>query len=326
VSGVTGADLKKRIVRIMTQRLADKLSFGRKLLLAAMGIAAAAGPVVFGLANAPHVRAQSPQTASAPLPSFEVASIKPNRSGDAHVWISGDPGRFTVTGATLKFLIKQAYDLKDVQISGGPSWINSERYDIDAKEEDSLIEKLEKLPPEQRREQLRLMVQSLLAERFKLRVSHATKELPIYALVIAKNGPKLQEAKPGDTYPNGIKGLDGRTHPNVIRMVPGQLTGQGIPIASLVRMLWELGRPVVDQTGLKGKYDFTVQWTPDQSQPAMFKGPEEPKPGPDNTSAPESSGPSLFTAIQEQLGLRLESQKGPVQILVIDHVERPSEN
>src|SRR5208337_1943145 len=327
VSGVTGADLKKRIVRIMTQRLADKLSFGRKLLLTAIGIAAVAGPVVFGLLNIPQGRAQSPQKTGAPSPSFDVASIKPNRSGELNISFGFQPGRFIANGTTVKQLIALAYNVRDLQVSGGPSWIDSERYNIEAKEPDSVAEELPKLPPAQRGEQLRLMVQSLLADRFKLKLSRETKELPVYALVVAKNGPKLQEAKPGDTYPNGIKGPDGRPAggAGMMRMGPGQLTGQGLPMASLAHLLSEqLGRTILDQTELKGKYDFTLQWTPDQSLAGMPMGPEGGKPGTDNAPPPESSGPSIFTAIQEQLGLKLESTKGPVEIIVIDHVEHPS--
>ena len=107
----------------------------------------------------------------------------------------------------------------------------------------------------------------------------------------------------------------------------GELNGQGLPVGSLVRLLTQqLGRTVLDKTGLTGKYDFTLQWTPDESQAPMFKGTAGSQPGTSSTTPPESSGPSIFTAIQEQLGLKLESQKGPVEILVIDHVEKPSEN
>jgi uncharacterized protein (TIGR03435 family) len=326
VSGVAGADLTERIVRIMTQRLENKLSFGRKLLLAAIGIAAVAGPVVFGLLNIPQVRAQSPQKTGAPSPSFEVASIKPNRSGELRISIGFQPGRFIASGTTVKQLIALAYDVRDIQVSGGPSWVDSERYNIDAKEPDSVVEELPKLPPAERGEQLRLMVQSLLADRFKLKLRHESKEHPVYALVVAKNGPKLQQAKPGDTYPNGMKGPDGVGRAGMMNMGPGQLTGQGIPMESLARLLsQQLGRTVMDQTGLKGNYDFTIQWTPDQSQ-AMPMGPGGGKPGTDNAPPPESSGPSIFTVIQEQLGLKLESQKGPVEFLVIDQVEKPSEN
>jgi len=189
---------------------------------------------------------------------------------------------------------------------------------------------LEKLPPEQRILQVRLRVQSLLADRFKLLVRDETKEIPVYALVIAKNGPKLREAKPGDTYPNGIKGPDGRSHPGMWWVEGGKLTGQALPMASLVMILsqscqLELGRTVLDQTGLKGKYDIALKWTPDQSSAGMFMGTAGVKPGAES-APPDSSGPSLFTAIQEQLGLKLESTKGPTEAIVIDHIERPTAN
>lgn len=176
---------------------------------------------------------------------------------------------------------------------GGPSWIESEKYDIDAMEVDSLAG---------------ATVQRLLADRFRLTLHHETKELPVYALVIEKNGPKLQEAKPGV----GISS-DGRGYarPGGIfwgeEQRPGstrrELTGYATPITLLVDALSiRLGRPVLDQTGLKGNYKFNLHWTPD------------------------ASGPSIFTALHEQLGLDLESTKGPVEILVIDHIEKPSEN
>jgi uncharacterized protein (TIGR03435 family) len=238
------------------------------------------------------------------------------------------PGRFSTTGATVKQLIALAYDVRDFQVSGGPSWISSDKYDIDAKEPDALAEELAKLPPDQRREKMGLLIQSLLADRFQLKVSHGTKELPVYALVVGKNGPKIQQAKADDTYSNGMKGPDGRAlrHGGMMGMAPGQLTGQGVPLAFLVQQLsQQLGRSVLDQTGLKGNYDFTLKWTPDQSSAAMFQGPPG-GPGSDNTPPPDTSGPSIFTAVQEQLGLKLESTKGPVEILVIDHIAQPTEN
>jgi uncharacterized protein (TIGR03435 family) len=172
------------------------------------------------------------------------------------------------------------------------------------------------------------MVRLLLAERFKLSVGHGTKEFPVYALVVAKNGPKLQQQKPGGNYANGIKGPNGLAMgPHTLGMRPGQLTGQGVSMAELIMILsQQLERIVLDQTGLKGNYDFTLQWSPDQTSSAIVQGPEGGKPVVDNTPPPESSGPSIFTAIQEQLGLKLESTKGPVDVLVIEHIERPSEN
>lgn len=293
--------------------------------------AAAAGAVAFSLGIVWPTCAQTPPTTSAPLPSFEVASIKPNRSGDLNrrIMFQFLPGRLNATGITVKLLISMAYDVKEFQVSGGPGWIDSQRFDIDAKEEDSQAEEEHKLPPEKIREHNQLMMQSLLADRFKLKVSHQTKELPVYALVVAKNGPKLKEAKPGDTYPNGIKGPDGVAHGGLFMMRAGggEMTGLGIPLANLVMMLsQQLGRNVLDQTGLKGNYDIHLKWTPDEPQTAMFSGPAGAKPPGDNPAPPDSSGPSIFTALQEQLGLKLDSTKGPVEILVVDHIEQPSEN
>lgn len=288
-----------------------------------------AGSLVFAFFHAPQVRGQSAPTTPAPSPSFEVASIKPNRSGDMRIGIRFQPGRFTTTGATVKQLIGLAYNVRDFQVTGGPSWISSDKFDIDAKEPDGFTEELQKLPPDQRHAKLGLMIQSLLADRFALKVSHTTKELPAYALVVAKNGPKFQEAKAGDTYPNGMKAPDGRAlgHGGMMSMGPGQLTGQGVPLEFLVHQLaQQLGRNVLDQTGLKGNYDFTLQWTPDQRPAGMPMGPEGGRPHTDNAPPPDTSGPSVFTAIQEQLGLKLESTRGPVDTLVIDRVERPSEN
>jgi uncharacterized protein (TIGR03435 family) len=261
-----------------------------------------AGPIVLGLLNIPEIRAQSPQPTVSPLPSFEVASIKLNRSGGprSHMWYP--TGRFIASNQTIKALIEFAYNIQAFQLSGGPNWINSEKYDIDAKAEDSIAEGLQKLSFEQWREQLGLMLQSLLADRFNLKVSHETRELPVYALVIAKNGPTLQVSKPDGTLSNPTKGSDNRGQPG---MSTSRITDGSM--ADLARGLsHQLGRIVLDQTGLKGKYDFTLQYSHDEN--------------------PDSSGPSIFSALQEQLGLKLESTKGPVDVLVIDHIERPSEN
>ncbi len=328
MSGITGADLKKRIVCIMTQHLTSKLSFGRKLLLAGAGIAAVAGPVLFGLVNATQSRAQSQSPSDAALPSFEVASIKPNRSGDGRISMMIPPGRLDAKNVTAKFLIEFAYNVKDPEISGGPGWINSEHYDVEAKVGDVSSDDTRKLSPDERQQQLRLMMQSLLADRFKLKLRRETKELPVYALVVAKNGPKLQESKdvPG---PDRFKGPDELKGRRMARMGRGQLNMNSAPMSLLADALSrQLGRNVVDKTGLKGNYDFTLKWTPDESQGQMFGGPDggEGRPRTEAAPAPDASGPTIFTALQEQLGLKLEAQKGPVETLVIESVERPSEN
>jgi uncharacterized protein (TIGR03435 family) len=327
ISGVTGADLKKRIVDIMQRPVALKLGLGKKLLLIVAGAMAVTGPVVFGLIQEPQSQAGSPVVGTAPkLPAYEVASIKPDKSSTDMTMLRTTPVGFSGTNISLKALIQQAYRVEDNQILGAPSWLGSARYDIEAKVSSSDTDALHNLSPDQRR----LMLQPLLADRFQLKVHTEVRDLPILALVIAKGGPKLHEAKPGDTYPNGIKGFDGKPGggPGLMHMGPGQLTAQGLPISSLAQLLsQQLGRTVQDKTGLTGKYDFTLQWTPDVGGSPMMKGPDAGQQGPGGPPSPaDNGGPSIFTAIQEQLGLKLESQKGPVMVVIIDHVEAPSEN
>jgi uncharacterized protein (TIGR03435 family) len=328
-SGISGSDLKRRIVRIMTERLADNLTLSRKLLLAAVGITAVAFPVLFGVLTAVPSRAQAQtQGPTAPAHVYEVASIKPNKSGDNKVRMMLRPDGFTAMGSTLEMLIQSAYEVQDFQIAGAPGWLNSEKYDVEAKMDASTAEEVKKLGQEEGVVERQRMIQALLADRFQLTLHRETKELPVYALVVAKNGPKLHQAKPGDTYPNGFKDPDGKPGAGMMFMSGrgGPVIAQGLPIANLVRLLSrQLGRTVLDETGLMGNYDFTLQWTPDESQGSMFKGAEG-GPAPASAPPPDSSGPSIFTALQEQLGLKLESRKGPVEILVIDHVEKPSAN
>jgi uncharacterized protein (TIGR03435 family) len=261
------------------------------------------------------------QTAPATAPAFEVASIKANHSADRRMMMDMAPGgRLNATNLSVRQLIVTAYRIKDSQLSGGPAWIDSEHYDISAKAEGPATP-----------EQLQLMMQTLLADRFKLSLRHETKEMPVYALVVAKDGPKLHEnkeaekareeaksdaVKPGSANAPGAKG-------QFMRMGRGLLSAQGAPLNTLADSLSRLlGRVVLDKTGLTGLYDFELKWTPDESQAQMFKGPD----GGDSAPPPDASGPTIFTALQEQLGLKLESQKGPVEVFVIDHVEKPTEN
>jgi uncharacterized protein (TIGR03435 family) len=339
VSGVTGADLKKRIIRVMTEGMANKLSFGRKLVLAGVGIAAVAGPVVFGLVNAPPVRAQSAQTADAPLPSFEVASVRRSRSGENtsfHVL----PNRLTVRNYLIAYLIEFAYGhdlgefgingLRHNQVVGGPSWIypgefDYEGYDIDTKVDDSVAEKFGRDCGAAffhgscgYRHQMMLMVQSLLADRFKLKVRHETKESRVYALVIAKGGPKFLHT----TFPMPDDAAMQR-NPALRPPCPaGMFCYQDyLSMGRVADWLSEsrgVDRPVIDQTGLDGGYYIKIQWAREQPQSGNA--------GMDNTAPFGPSGPSIFTALQQQLGLKLEPTKGPVESIVIEHIERPSEN
>jgi uncharacterized protein (TIGR03435 family) len=255
---------------------------------------------------------------------YEVASIKPDKSDSRLVLMRVLPDGFTATGATLLMLIRDAYGVDVNEISGAPKWLASEKYDIQAKVDRSVADQLRDLNPDQRNLVTQRMLQALLSDRFKLTLHRETMEGPVYALVIGKNGPKLKESRPGDAYTNGLKVLDGRGGAGMLLIQGrgGPLTGQAVSIQSLAHLLsQQLGRTVLDKTGLTGNYDFTLKWTPDDSQPPM--GDQQ---GTENEPRTDSSGPSIFTAIQEQLGLKLESEKGSAEVLVIDHVEKPSEN
>ncbi|MEI9978933.1 MAG: TIGR03435 family protein [Edaphobacter sp.] len=264
--------------------------------------------------------APSTATAEVKVPAFDVVSIKPNKSGSGGIRIMNKPDGYSASNISLKMLIQGAYGIREDLISGAPGWADSARYDIDAKVAGVDVDALKKLTPEQRRS----ILQPLLAERFKLKVHTETKQLPVYELVVAKGGSKLKEATPDDTYATGIKGPDGVGRGGMMRMGRGQLTAQGIRMTSLVNMLsQQLHRTVIDKTGLTGKYDLDLNWTPEEGE----MGP--PPPGgsqPRADGAAESAGPSIYTAVQEQLGLKLQAAKGPVDTLVIDHVEMPSEN
>jgi uncharacterized protein (TIGR03435 family) len=177
--------------------------------------------------------------------------------------------------------------------------------------ESATADALRKLRPVERELARQHMLQVFLAERFKLAAHAETRELPIYSLVVAKNGPKLHEAKPGDTYESAYKLPDGSPAGSGFHSdEAGKVTGQGVSTASFTQWLTrQVGRPVLDKTGLTGKYDLTLSWTKDQGE-----GSDDP------------AGPSIFDAVQQQLGLKLESGKGPVKVIVIDHAEKPSGN
>jgi len=318
MSGITGSDLKARIVRIMTQGVATKLSFSRKLLLTTAGVTAIAGPILFGILNAPQSRAQTTVAASAPTSKFEVASIKPGDPSARGIFQRMEPGgRYTAQNVTVRILIEQAYDIHDFQLSGGPDWMNSARYDIVAKAEDPSDDNPRTLNEAQReafREKLQQRLQSLLDDRFQLKFHKSAKEQPIYALVVGKSGSKLQEAKDTAAGPMGT-----------LKMRPGNFTGHAMSMPLLAANLSNLvGRVVADKTDLKGLYDVTLEFTPERGQMMGFPGPGPE--GRDMPPPPDPNGPSIFTALQEQLGLKLESQKGPVEMLVIDQLEKPSEN
>jgi bla regulator protein blaR1 len=283
-----------------------------------------ARPIAIGTIGTLCTWAQSAPIAVAETASFEVASIRPNNSarglsgGSCHgtdstysgaLGIAPPPlGRCVMRRVTLKTLIKVAYDLgfladTDNLVSGGPNWLDTQGFDLEAK------------APEPRTEaQLKRMLQGLLADRFKLKVHPDPRDGAGYALLVAKNGPKLTQAS-ADAPQKGLQ-----------RIGQGPLNAQNASMAQLAKALsGTFARPVVDETGLTGGYDFTLTWTPGDNEIDPLAGiPAELLAQLPARAVP--SGPSIFTALQEQLGLRLETRKFPVQVLVVDHAEKPSEN
>jgi uncharacterized protein (TIGR03435 family) len=418
VSGVTGSDLKKRIVRIMAEQAARKLDLGRKLMLGFAALLAVVLPVGFGLIHASAVHAQAtaktgiddtwqgtlhapgkdlrtvlkitktdagalkatmysidqggqdigvttvtfdgsvlkysiemldltyegkmsadgksitgsskqgpnalplvferatpatewaiptpppklPPMAANADPAFEVATIKPSKPDEPGKLFGWRGDRFKGINLTLGDLIGFAYDVQSKQIVGAQDWMDTVKFDIDAQPD---------TPGSPSRQQLKTMVQKLLADRFQLKFHRDKKELSAYVLSVAKSGPKMKKS---DSDPQGLPGLFFREL--------GVLTVRNATMADFSQLMQSavLDRPVVDQTGLDGKWDFLLKWTPDESQ---FSGMGVKVPPPSNAA---DAPPPLFTAIQEQIGLKLEAAKAPVEVLVLDHVEKPSAN
>lgn len=237
-------------------------------------------------------------------PVFEVASIKPSAPGGHGMSISTTKGgRFTTENVPLRNLIMFAWDVRSFQVTGGPGWVSSDGWDISAKPEGEMPS-----GPEGGK-RIRAMLQTLLAERFKLAVQMETREMPVYALLVAKNGPRLQVS------PEGAKGPGMSSGNGQMKMTKGSMAMLAQSLSN------QLGRTVFDETGLKGDFDMKLEFAPDPN------GPVKPGQEPDSAKvAVESDRPSLFTALQEQLGLRLEGKKGPVQIIVVDKAEKVTDN
>ncbi len=323
-----------------------------------------------------HAQSSTDAKPAEARPEFEVASIKPSPlPGRGTIRLDpqkgagmDDPGRVTYTLSTIRDLIVEAYGVKRYQVSGGPKWLDSERFDIVAK-----------VPEGATKEQVRVMLQNLLAERFKLTVHRESKELPVYALVVAAKGPKLKDSTTADTptsdsHPTedgrGQAGAQAATPPpalprdlekggvkigsdgcpeappmtagragNFMMMTPNGacMISNGQTMDGLATQLSNrLDRPVIEQTGLKGKYDLRLRYDPSSTPGGRGGGTVRmiaagPGPGPAgdpaNRIGPDGDPPSIFDALQEQLGLKLEAKKGPADLLVIDHVEKtPTEN
>lgn len=247
----------------------------------------------------PHI----PPMAADANPSFEVATIKPTKPDERGTYITVRGTDMVVVNFSLNDLIKFAYDVQEKQIVGGPDWMATDKWDIDAKPD---------TPGRPNQKQMQTMLRKMLADRFALKFHNDQREMGAYILTVGKDGPKMTKET---SDPNGLPGLFfgpiGTLH--VRNATMGDFTGL---MQSAV-----LDRPVVDKTGLDGRWNFTLKWTPDESQFAGM-GIKVPPPPADATDVP----PPLFTAIQEQLDLKLEAQKAQVPVLMIDHVDHPSPN
>jgi uncharacterized protein (TIGR03435 family) len=236
-------------------------------------------------------------------PTFEVATIKPSKPDQPGKAFLIRGRRFRTINTTLCDLISFSYEVHANQIIGAPAWAEADKYDLDAEPDG------EGAPSDK---QWKGMVRKLIADRFKLAFHRDKKELSVYVLSVAKTGPKLTKSE-GD--PNGLPSQGFRAL--------GALTVRNATMGDFSSFILQgavLDRPVLNQTGIVGRWDFTLNWTPDDSQ---FHGMGVKIPPPtDNASAP----PNLYTAIQEQIGLKLDATKAPAEVLVIDHVEKPSEN
>ncbi len=299
VSGVTGSDLKRRVEGIMMNRHTHGLNVGRRVLLAAAGFAAVVVPIAVGVSRVPTVRAQQP---AGPL-EFDAVSVKPSNPNSTNGTVVDVTrgGTLHVVNATLKDLIETAYDVRSFQIEGGPKWAGTARYDVDATPG---TRPQGAAAPPSGWTNVRVKVQALLKERFQLQLHLETRTSSIYSLVIAKGGVKASGLAAAQGPPKGINAG------------PGTMLGEAASMTQLAYKLSRLlQRPVVNNTGLEGNFDFKLAWTPDPVPAA-----------PDGQPAESSAGSPLFSAIQQQLGLRLEATKGPMDVVVIDRAERPSEN
>jgi uncharacterized protein (TIGR03435 family) len=266
--------------------------------LAALALALAAG--------CPHIGAgqtKSPPTQKAIAPAFDVAAIHqhiPQPHEHNSIWSSDTDSHFRAANVSLLGLVHWGFEIPETRILNAPGWAGSTYFNIEASSDPSVDEKLKHLSSDAGRQQKETLVRAMLADRFKLATHFETRELPIYELIVAKSKPKLEETKSDGTTVN-----HGRAHIDV----EGGNNSLTVLAEELAK---EVGRPVVDKTGIPGRYNLKVRWTPDN---VLAAG-----------TAPPDAPPSIFTALEEQLGLRLKSAKGPVQVLVIDHAEMPSEN
>lgn len=332
VAGISGPDLRNRVLRIMSHQSGASLTLERKALLIGAAALALTLPIGFGMVRgqAATVNLALPNSKAAhKAPQFDVVSIKPTPSSDDKVLIQLHPDGTSFHGAPVRMVLQTAFGLEDDLIIGVPSWANTDRYDIEAKVAPEDAPKLDTLKAQDRN----AMLIPVLVERLHLKYHHEARERSTYVLVVAKGGPKLTQGVP---FPSGgLKPSDPK-HPEdpakehfKVMTVPGDIEADSVPmyiLADQLTRLNALGRTVVDKTGLAGNYNFRLRWTPDNLPFPIMADPEGVGAAVHSEKTPDSATSSLFTAVQEQLGLKLEAAKATLDVIVIDHIDRPSKN
>ena len=277
---------------------------GHTLLLVIAFRCVIGAPLTAQSAAAHEATAPSLHAPANTSPEFDVATIKASNPEMPGKQFMAKGHEFVTINTTLNDLITFAYGVHARQVAGGPAWMASEKFDLNGKSAG------ESQPTDA---QWKNMIRKLLEDRFKFTYHREPRALPVYALTVAKSGPKLTMS---EADPNGLPGIGFRGF--------GNMPVSNATMADFAAMMQGavLDRPMIDRTGLKGRYDFTLKWTPDDSQFIGMRPPRMSMPGSDDPNAP----PNLFAAIQEELGLRLEATKAPVDVMIIDHVEKPSAN
>ena len=248
---------------------------------------------------------------SAALPAYDVVSVKPDVSDSQMVSVQENRGSYHATNVPLRNLISNAYAIREGLISGLPGWAETARFDLNAKITDTSPESLKRLTPEQRQ----AMLAAILVDRFGLKTHLETKILPVYELILSKGGPRLEQSRALSMSADASES-PGHPRPGGMMVQDNNLVATAVPISRLVELLAaNLDRTVLDKTGLSGTYDLHLKWTPEDQQA-----------GATQNGASGDPPPALFTALQEQLGLRLVAAKGPVSTLVVDQVAKPSAN
>jgi uncharacterized protein (TIGR03435 family) len=265
------------------------------------------------------VPAAPASAADAALLTFDVASIKPYGPTNLRISIRTNPDGIAVSGMPMHMILREAFGVTNDRLLGEPAWVTTSRYDVDAKVTPEDAPKFKQLTETEKWQ----MLLPVLGDRCALKFHHEIRELTIYTLVVAKGGPKLQVSKTADPNANPAPGRGTGSAGMSVSDKEFTMTGHGTSMASFAHWVsLVIGSTVADKTGLTETYDYTLSFAPDDSMKAGVLPPGSSGGAP----PPEAEGPSIFTALQEQLGLKLVAQKQPVDVIVIDHMEQPTAN